>query len=64
MNMNGVHCQVSPTSTIRRADQACVAQDQSPKPNDAAERRERSLLHVGEHAEHVGDADRASPSAE
>ncbi len=32
MNMKGVHCQVSPTSTIRRADQACVAQDQSLRP--------------------------------
>ena len=32
--MNGVHCQVSPTITIRRADQASVAHDHSPRPKD------------------------------
>ena len=55
--MNGVHCQVSPTSTMSRADHASVAHDQSPTPRPE-EGRERSLLHVGEHAEGVGDADR------
>ena len=35
MNMNGVHCQVSPISTISRADQASVAQDHSPRPKAA-----------------------------
>ena len=35
MNMNGVHCQVSPISTMRRADHACVAQDQTPRPSAA-----------------------------
>ena len=33
--MNGVHCQVSPMRTIRRADQACVAQDHAVSPNAA-----------------------------
>ena len=32
MNMNGVHCQVSPTSTMMRADHGSVAQAHSPKP--------------------------------
>ena len=58
MKMNGVHCQVSPISTIIRADQASVAQDHSLTPKAAQQRRERPLLHVGEHAEGVGDADR------
>ena len=57
MNMNGVHCQVSPTSTMSRADQAWSAHDQAPRPSAALDRRERPFLHVGEHPEHVGDAD-------
>ena len=36
MNMNGVHCHVSPISTIMRADQACVAHDQAPRPSAAS----------------------------
>ena len=58
MNMNGVHCQVSPTSTIRRADQAFGRPATTRRGRSAGERGERPLLHVGEHAERVGDADR------
>ena len=58
MNMNGVHCQVSPTSTIRRADHGSVAQAHSPRPRQRLSGAKRPLLHVGEHAEGVGDADR------
>ena len=56
--MKGVHCQVSPTRTIRRADQGCVAQATIAESERDTQRRERPLLHVGEHAEDVGDADR------
>ena len=57
MKMKGVHCQVSPIITIIRADQASVAQDHSLMPKVREKRREGPLLHVGEHAEGVGDAD-------
>ena len=36
MNMKGVHCQVSPITTIIRADQASVAQDHSLSPKRAS----------------------------
>ena len=35
MNMNGVHCQVSPISTISLADQAWSAHDHAPRPSAA-----------------------------
>ena len=43
--------------TIRRADQACVAQDHARKSERRAQGGEGPLLHVSQHAEQVRDAD-------
>jgi hypothetical protein len=58
MNMNGVHCQVSPTSTMSRADQASGGPRPFSKTEQLNQRSKRALLHIGKHAECVGDADR------
>ena len=58
MKMNGIHCQVSPSTMTRRADHWLVAQSKSAEAERLPERRERADGHVGQHAEGVGDADR------